>query len=59
MSGYSQTPSPVTSQEGLSTNVGLTIDGTPTRVATIAVVTLAGIALFKFGGIKFNIAAGG
>lgn len=57
MSNYGQTPS--TEPTGIGVSAGGSIDGTPTRVATLVIITLAGIALFKWGNIKFNIAAGG
>lgn len=57
MSSYGQTPS--TEPTGIGVSAGGSIDGTPTRVATLIIVTLVGIAAFKWGNIKFNIAAGG
>lgn len=57
MSGYGQTPS--TEPASLTGNIGVAIDGTPTRVGTIVIVSLGVLALFHFGKVRFNVAAGG
>lgn len=57
MSGYNQTPS--TEPASLTGNVGASIDGTPVRVGTLVIGSLIVLAIFHFGKVKFNVAAGG
>jgi hypothetical protein len=58
-SAYQQTPSVATGSEmGIGGSVNLT-DGTPMRVATIILLTVAGLAGLRWAGFKFNVTAGG
>lgn len=57
-SSYTQTPSVPTGSE-LGLNIGGGLEGIPTRVATIIILTVAGLAGLKWAGFKFNVTAGG
>jgi hypothetical protein len=58
MSGYQQTPTTAPLAVGGGAGGSAVIDGTPTRVATIAGVMVLGLCGLKYLGIKFNVAAG-
>lgn len=59
MSGYPQTPSVPSPGSGSSLGVQANvIDGTPLRVATIVVLSVAGLAGLRWAGFKFNVTVG-
>lgn len=59
MSQYPQTPSvPHGASVGVDVSTGL-VDGTPTRVATMVVLAIVGLAGLKWAGFKFNVTVGG
>jgi hypothetical protein len=59
MSGYPQTPSVASgSSVGIGASAGI-VDGTPMRVATLVVLSIAGLAGLKWAGFKFNVTVGG
>jgi hypothetical protein len=58
MSGYPQTPSTAPLAVGGGAGGSAVIDGTPTRVATVAGLAVLGLVGLKYSGFKFNVAAG-
>lgn len=59
MSGYPQTPSVPSPSSAASVGIQAGgIDGTPLRVATIVVLSIAGLAGLRWAGFKFNVTVG-
>jgi hypothetical protein len=59
MSDFPQTPSVPSPGSGGSVGVQANvIDGTPLRVATIVVLSVAGLAGLRWAGFKFNVTVG-
>jgi len=56
-SNYPQTPS-VPATGDASVSAGISIDGTPTRVVTIIILSVVGLAALKWAGYIFNVNSG-
>jgi hypothetical protein len=57
MSSYPQTPTVAPSGDAI-VSAGASIDGTPTRVVTIIVLSVLGLAGLKWAGYRFNVTSG-
>ena len=58
MSSYPQTPSVASGSETGVTKSAKVVDGTPLRVATLAVLAIGGLAGLRWAGFKFNVTVG-
>jgi hypothetical protein len=57
-SNYEQTPGvPQTGAEGIGFSAGF-VDGTPMRVATLIILSVAGLAGLKWAGYRFSVTSG-